>query len=355
MRKYWLGIAIAGALTVLSGCGAGNSSRSSANEMYVMETTAASMDMEYADTGVSMERAAASADTAAGVTSGTSSGSENRAAVENGRKLIKTASLEVETEQFEQLMTSLETQIKQIGGYIEDETVSGNQLDWQGNPMMRWANMTVRVPKDQLDEFLNGVESAGNVIRRSENTQDVTLQYSDIESRKKTLKIEQERLWELLEKADSMDSIIALEERLSDIRYELESYESQLRLYDNQIEYSQVNLNISEVKRYTEAVPESTGEQILKGLSDNGRRLAEEMKNFGIRVIVTSPFWITAVIIGAVVGCLVWKIRKAFRKRRVKKTRTGGGAGTGMFSDRPQDHDKATDAEKETTASDQQK
>lgn len=55
-----------------------------------------------------------------------------------------------------------------------------------------------------MDEFLNGVESAGNVVRRSESTKDVTLQYSDIESRKKTLKIEQDRLWVLLEKADSM-------------------------------------------------------------------------------------------------------------------------------------------------------
>ena len=59
-----------------------------------------------------------------------------------------------------------------------------------------------------------------------------------------------------------------------------------------------MTLNINEVKRYTEAVPESAGEQILKGLSDNGRRLAEGVKNFGICVIITSPFWITAAVIG---------------------------------------------------------
>ena len=337
MRKYWLCIAIAGVLTIISGCGAGNGSKSSANEGYIMETAAGAM--EYGDVGVSAEREMISEDAAAGAASGT----ENRATVETGRKLIKTASMDVETEQFEQLMTALETQIKQIGGYIEDETVSGNQLDWQGNPMMRWADLTVRVPKDRLDEFLNGVESAGNVIRRSENTQDVTLQYSDIESHKKTLKIEQERLWALLEKADSMDSIIALEERLSDIRYELESYESQLRLYDNQIEYSKVTLNINEVKRYTEAVPESTGEQILKGLSDNGRRLAEGLKNFGIRVIVTSPFWITAAVIGAVAGCLVWKIRKSFKKRKAGEKATGKETGTKAPLTGQQKPDQGTD------------
>ena len=323
MRKYWLCIAIAGVLTIISGCGAGSGSKSSANEGYIMETAAGAM--EYGNAGVSAEREMISEDAAAGAASGT----ENRATVE--------------TEQFEQLMTALETQIKQIGGYIEDETVSGNQLDWQGNPMMRWADLTVRVPKDRLDEFLNGVESAGNVIRRSENTQDVTLQYSDIESHKKTLKIEQDRLWALLEKADSMDSIIALEERLSDIRYELESYESQLRLYDNQIEYSKVTLNINEVKRYTEAVPESTGEQILKGLSDNGRRLAEGLKNFGIRVIVTSPFWITAAAIGAVAGCLVWKIRKFFKKRKAGKKANGNETGTKAPLTGQQEPDQGTD------------
>ena len=238
MRKYWRGIAIAGVVAVISGCGAASGSKNSINNGYIMETAAAAMDVENEKGEMSGEGASAFVDTAAG----TASGTENMATVETGRKLIRTASMDVETEQFEQLMTALKTQIRQFGGYIENENVSGNQLDWQGNPMMRWADLTVRVPKDRLDEFLNGVESAGNVVRRSESTKDVTLQYSDIESRKQTLKIEQDRLWVLLEKADSMDSIIALEERLSDIRYELESYESQLRLYDNQIEYSQVTL-----------------------------------------------------------------------------------------------------------------
>ena len=142
-----------------------------------------------------------------------------------------------------------------------------------------------------------------------------------------------------------MDSIIALEERLSDIRYELESYESKLRLYDNQIEYSQVTLNINEVKRYTEAVPESAGEQILKGLSDNGRRLAEGVKNFGICVIITSPFWITAAVIGAVIGCLVWKIRKTFRKRKSGKIRIGRKADTEVSQVKPQEHDQNSGVE----------
>ena len=95
------------------------------------------------------------------------------------------------------------------------------------------------------------VEDQANVTERSETATDVTLQYSDLESRKKTLTTEQERIWALLEKADTLEAVIALEERLSEIRYQLESMESQLKLYDNQVDYSTVSIHISEAVSYT--------------------------------------------------------------------------------------------------------
>ena len=116
-----------------------------------------------------------------------------------------------------------------------------------------------------------------------------------------------------------------------------------------------MTLNINEVKRYTEAVPESAGEQILKGLSDNGRRLAEGVKNFGICVIITSPFWITAAVIGAVIGCLVWKLRKTFRKRKSGKIRIGRKADTEESQVKLQDHDHMQGGEKDNPAPDQRK
>lgn len=319
MRKRWLGMAAAGMMLFASGCGAENSTAAASNEMaqwYAVEETTEAAFMDEAS--VSLNQDLDSSNRTEGTVERDTADDGAAEVVETGRKLIQTASMDVETEQFEEMMTALEAQVKQVGGYIENENISGGQLDWQRNPMMRWADLTVQIPQERLDEFLNGVELSGNVVRRSKSIQDVTLQYSDIEDRKKTLKIEQERLWELLEKADSIDSIIALEERLSEIRYELESYESRLRLYDNQIEYSQVTLNISEVKKYTEPIPETTGERIKRGLISNGERLAEGLKDFGIGVIVTSPFWLTFGAVVAVAGLGICHIRKR-KGKGVKK------------------------------------
>lgn len=86
-----------------------------------------------------------------------------------------------------------------------------------GEPILRHASMTVRIPTKHLEAFLQAAQASGNVVSQSETTEDVTLQYSDVESRKKSLEIEQERIWALLEKAESLESVIALEERLSEI------------------------------------------------------------------------------------------------------------------------------------------
>ena len=133
----------------------------------------------------------------------------------------------------------------------------------------------------------------------------MTLQYSDIESRKKSLTIEQDRLWELLEKAESVDSIIALEARLSEIRYQLESFESQLRTYDNQVDYSTVSISIDEVRVLTPTTPDTIATRIQKGFSRNLEGVCNGMVNFFVWFLSSLPSLVLlAVVIMAVVFVL---------------------------------------------------
>ena len=142
-----------------------------------------------------------------------------------GRKLIRNVDLWAETEDFEGLLRSIHEQVASLSGYVEQSDVSGSSIQRDSRPSRRHASITARIPADQLDSFLQVVEDQANVTERSETATDVTLQYSDLESRKKTLTTEQERIWALLEKADTLEAVIALEERLSEIRYQLESME----------------------------------------------------------------------------------------------------------------------------------
>ena len=140
---------------------------------------------------------------------------------EAGRKLIRDVRMNVEARDFDGVLLQITGKVSELGGYVESSDISGVSVNSYGGSQQRYADIRARIPADRLDRFVETVESAGNVTSKQEQVTDVTLQYSDVQSRKKSLEIEQERLWALLEKAESLDAVVALEARLSEIRYEL--------------------------------------------------------------------------------------------------------------------------------------
>ena len=234
--------------------------------------------------------------------SGLSPSSDIGSPADTGRKLIRDVNMSVEARDFDGVLSQITDKVRELGGYVESSDVSGISVNSYGGSQQRYADIRVRIPADRLDRFVETVESAGNVTSKQEQVTDVTLQYSDVQSRKKSMEIEQERLWALLEKAESLDAVVALEARLSEIRYELESYTSQLRLYDNQVDYSTVSINMREVKDLTPTAPDSIGTRIQKGFNRSLNNLGEAGTDLIVWIASNSPILLVlAVIIAAVV------------------------------------------------------
>ncbi len=230
------------------------------------------------------------------------------------RKLIRTVSLNVETTDFDNLLTAIQQTVAADGGYTEQSDVSGSSIS-TASIRKRYAFLTVRIPSAKLDGFLSQMSEQSNVINRSESVQDVTLQYTDIESRKKSLTIEQERLWALLEKADTLEAVIALEERLSEIRYQLEGFESQLRTYDNQVDYSTVHISIQEVGVFTPTTPDSVGTRIQKGFVRNLENVIISLTDFLVWLISHLP---ALAVLAAIATGITILARKIIRVKKGK-------------------------------------
>ncbi len=230
-----------------------------------------------------------------------------------GRKLIRTVGLTVETTEFDTLLGNIRQTVESDGGYIEQSDVQGSSMS--SSDSSRYAYLTVRVPSQKLDEFLSKMAEQSNITNRSENVQDVTLQYTDVESRKKSLTIEQERLWELLEQADSVESIIALESRLSEIRYQLEGFESQLRTYDNQVDYSTVHIDIHEVKVFTPTDPDSVLTRIQKGFKRNLEGVGTGFVDLFVWFVSSLPVIAVFLVLLAAVLSVIFALTRRGRKR----------------------------------------
>ncbi len=230
----------------------------------------------------------------------------------NNRKLIRTVRLEMQTKEFDALIDGIRKKVQEMGGYIESSSMWGNSYYNSGT---RNCEYTVRIPSEHLDEFVQVVGELGNVTYKNESVEDVTLQYVDVESHKKALETEQERLLELMEQAENLEDLLAIESRLSEVRYGLENYGSQKRLLDNQIDYSTINLSIAEVERITETGEKSFFQEIAERFGNSLYMVGKGLRGFVIGLIGSLP---VLAVWAAVIAGLVFLIQKLFYRKKKK-------------------------------------
>ena len=231
------------------------------------------------------------------------------------QKLITTVEINAETEDLDALMPQLSDHIAQLGGYVEfQNTYYGSAYSSYRH---RSANMTIRIPADKLSDFLLHVEGASNVISKQQSQDNVTLQYVDTESRVAALEAERDRLMELMEQAGDLSDLLKIEERLTDVLYDLESTTAKLRSLDNQVSYATVNLYIDEVKILTETQEQTVWQRIGSGFGENLRNIGEDIVDFFVWLVTYSP---QLIVIGGIIYLIVRTVRRAIKKRRATKT-----------------------------------
>lgn len=314
MKKRVLAFLLAGMMLLAAGCG----SKSMMTTKNAVSESSAAMDTAYAGSQYDASMTEDAYEEEAAMDSGSGVTSENglESTVDNGRKLIRTIYLSLQTTEFDSVLSDLSAKTTELGGYIENSSISGNSYYYQST---RYASYTIRIPSDQLDQFVDIVGELGNVTQKNESVEDVTLQYVDVESRKKALETEQERLLELLSQAENMEDLLAIESKLSDVRYELENYGSQLRMLDNQIDYSTVNVDVDEVERVTDTGEKSFFGEIKDRFGDSLYTVGKDMRGFVILVLGSLPILVVWAVIIIVVVLVVKKIRKGRKEKKAEK------------------------------------
>jgi len=260
-----------------------------------------------------MEEIAAEAPAAMANGSLSDSSESGTGALPENRKWITTVYMDAETEDLDALLEDLSQRINALNGYVEDQDIYNGSAN--ATYRRRNANLTIRIPADDVDKFMQEVEGISNVISKNLNREDITLNYTATESKITALKTEEARLLELLAKAENMSDLLEIEARLSDVRYELERYSSQLRLYDNQVDYATIHLSVSQVVEYTPVAEKTVWERIRDGFSDSLEGLWDGLVDLFVWILVASPYLVVYGGIAAVIAVIVHKNRK---KRRMK-------------------------------------
>ncbi len=320
-QKSYICAILAALFLAMSACGA-----SSANSAMDMADAAAAEPAEapaleeVATEDAYTEEAGAVENAAAG---GTTESAGLIQGVETGNladKIIYTAYANLETTDLDQSIDTLNGLVEQYGAFLESSSVTGNNLldIAAGYTYGRCADFTLRVPKEHYSAFTSALDTVGNVTNLTSDAENITAQYSDVETQVKSYDTQEQRLLEIMAQADTVEEMITLESRLSEVRMEKDRLETQLQNWDRQVDYSTVTISLTEVQELTPEPPaeeptymEQLGQTFMDSVHWMGRAAKGGVKLLVAVIPVLLP--IAVIILAVVLIC------KAASKRKLRK------------------------------------
>ena len=230
------------------------------------------------------------------------------------RKIIKTYRIRMETLEYDVAAALITSAAESFGGYISEATQEGVSST-SSSYTTRSATYTVRVPAERADAYIEHISGDCNVLSSSLATQDVTDSYYGYQARLDSLIVQEERLTAMMEKAQTLSELLTLEDKLSDVRAEINGINSSLQLMDKSVNYSYVYVTLKEVKEYQE--PEA--ESYLSRLGASFVGAFESFVTVVGEIFIAFVWMLPYLLIAAVVLVIVIVCNK---KRKDKKNKT---------------------------------
>ena len=229
------------------------------------------------------------------------------ATAENARKVIYNADVTLESTDFDAAQQAVLEAVETHGGYLSHSDLSGSAEDQD-----RFLHLTVRVPAAEYRSLLTALGNSANLLNASESADDITADYIDVQARLTALEAQRDRLNELADQAQTTADLLEIESQLSDVQYQIESYTQQQRWMDDQVDYSTVEVSLSEVKALTPETPAGFLEQAGRAFLDGWEAFSLFLKGLVLTVIYLWP----VLVIAAVIVVVLWKTRPARQARR---------------------------------------
>lgn len=329
MKKIFANIMAVAMLLSICSCFNGNSSSVDAvrshsskdsNDAMMINSLAGAdsfSDYEYIDYGEAVEYEYDDALSYEGDTSSNPSISS--------QMLIKRKYMTIETIDFNKTIEAINNAVRANNGYVESSNMSGTAENQD-----RFATYCFRVPASQYESCSNLLNQNETIVSMNESTEDVTSDYIDIEAHLVALRTEYDTLIGLLEQAEDLDTILILQNELSNVRFEIEWYEGSKRVYDDLVSYSTITVSVYEIveeealEEVEEEAEPTFKERISKAFEDMKEDTQNEFESMVINMVENLPYVIAKLVIFiAILIAIIVVLVKTKRKKKNKNSSSG--------------------------------
>lgn len=262
---------------------------------------------EY-DGGFGILLGTAADDDVAEMGAGMTGGAVSMAEAPSERMLIRTASLTISTQTYDESLSALLALCQSAGGWTSSTSES------EGNSGLRTCYLTLRIPAESLGGFLSGAGGVGRVTRRSEYVEDVTENYYDTRARLETQQALMARLQALVTDAASLGDLLELEAQIADTQYQIDRLQTNLNATERQVNFSTVDVTLREESPAATIIDEekTLGERLVSAVKSGGAAFLRLMENAVVFLAAALPF----LAIVAAVWAIAALARRAARGRK---------------------------------------
>lgn len=234
------------------------------------------------------------------------------------RKLVKNVDTAVEVKDTKASYDSILKEAESIGGYLVSSSVS----DYDDRKIY---SLSVRVPADKLQEFLDFLEGTGKIVRQNINTEDITDQYYDAQARLDNALIQEAQLKEIMDQAKTVEDILKVKQQLDSVQERIEQLKGQIKLWDQLTAMSLVNIELQPT-RETVAVSRYTDWNILSGseIATHVRNGFVSTLNFIVNLVLYLVIFIISVLPAIlIIAIIIFLIRRygPFKMPRFRKNK----------------------------------
>ncbi len=237
-------------------------------------------------------------------------------------KIIYSADATLETTDFDATVSGVLALVEKNGGWVESSSVNGaNYYNIsRGNSYNRSAYYVLRIPGDKFQTLMNSLSQLGNVPYTHVYTENVTAQYYDTQARLTAYEAQEQRLVEMMEIAETVEEIVILEDKLTELRYKIDSLQTSLNNWDRRVNYSTLSLSVEEVREYTpDEGRMSYGDELKQAFVDAIDGVGDFFKNALVFIVSIIPALVIILVLFFIFRPLLRKSGEKCRARREKK------------------------------------
>ncbi len=307
----------------LAGCGsaAGATASGDASSSYYAEQPAAAAESADSYDALSSTKTAGIAADASGNTAVGTGNTDSAETTMQADKIIYNADAQVETTDYDATVRAVNDLVKKYNGFLESSSVSGRDYydTASGSKSYRTASFTLRIPAESFQTLVNSLSELGNVPYCNISSQNVTADYYDVQSRLAAYQTQETRLLDMLKVAETVEDMLAIQQQLTEVQYQIDSLQSTLTNYDRQVYYSTVTLQVREVEKYTKepVVTENYWEKMSQGFVSTLKSVGEFFQDLFLWIVTNLPVLaVVAVVLFALIRLIV-----RLRRRRTESGR----------------------------------